>query len=299
MHFSNTIKARVIVGLLLSALSVPTFAQSANAQSFAADDAKRRVNIAGRQRMLSQRITKAACFIESGFEVLPHTEMLNGAYELFSISHDALHFGSETVGLVEEYNRRVLAALEDVDQTWQVFSPLVQDVQNGQFDNLSELDEASLKLLSAMDIAVGITAREYGEDFEDLPLILTITIDLAGRQRMFTQKMAKEFCLIDAGINVEENLAALADTRNYFNGTLQALIVGFDGMVLPAPNAQILAKLQEVQALWAGSDAILGRIIAGEPVSDSDRSVIFSEVEAVLVAMNQAVGMYETAEVNP
>ncbi len=113
---------------------------------------------------------------------------------------------------------------------------------------------------------------------------------------MFTQKMSKEFCLIDAGIDAEKNMANLAETLEYFNLTLNSLIGGFPGVVLAAPNAEILAKLEEVQTLWNEPSKILAAVATGAPITDAQRMVIAKDVERVLEAMNQAVMLYEFVE---
>lgn len=81
--------------------------------------------------------------------------------------------------------------------------------------------------------------------------------------------MSKEFCLIDVGNDDEKNRANLAETLEYFNLTLTSLIGGFPGVVLPAPNAEISAKLEEVQSLWSEPSAILAAVASGAPITDA------------------------------
>lgn len=266
------------------------------AQSDLAEEAKRKVNLAGRQRMLSQRMSKAACFMFTDVDAAGHQTMLAGAQNLFATTHDGLRFGNPELGLKEETKSVVNHALGFVDDEWVIYAPSVEEViADGiaDADQLQNLNAAGLTLLGVMNTAVGKTAAAYGEDLEDLPLILAITIDLAGRQRMFTQKLSKEFCLIDAGINVEENTARLSETLEYFNLTLNSLIGGFPGVVLAAPNDDILAKLEEVQSLWAEPSSILADVAAGKRITNASREIISKDIELVLSTMNEAVGLYE------
>ncbi len=300
MRLPNIARPVAIIALVLS--SMVSAITPVLAQTDAADEAKRRVNLAGRQRMLSQRISKAACFIQTGVEADTHQAMLDSAFNLFASTHDALRLGDASLGLGVEVHPPVILALAEVDTDWNAFSELVSPVIEGQpLDNagLETLDRDGLVLLRTMNRAVGITARAYGDSIEELPLILAITIDLAGRQRMFTQKMAKEFCLIDAGINPDANRESLAQTQTYFNVTLQSLIDGYAGVVVKAPNDEIRAQLEEVQALWAAPNAVITQVLAGGPITDEQRRIIANETEAVLVAMNEAVGMYEFVDALP
>jgi len=297
VNFRYLTNAGVAFAILLSALA--PFTTPALAQSDLADEAKHKVNFAGRQRMLSQRMSKAACFMLTDVDADGHRTMLTAANDLFATTHDALRFGNAELGLNAEQKPDVLAALALVDQNWMTYAPLVQEVMENGARSSSQIDvlnAAGLDVLGVMNTAVGKTAAAYGEDLEDLPLILAITIDLAGRQRMFTQKMSKEFCLIDAGIDTEKNMANLTETLEYFNLTLNSLIGGFPGVVLAAPNAEILAKLEEVQTLWNEPSETLAAVATGAPITDAQRMVIAKDVERVLEAMNQAVMLYEFVE---
>lgn len=278
----------------LAPLSGPAFAQSD-----LADEAKRKVNIAGRQRMLSQRMSKAACFILTGVDSEGHQGMLSDAYNQFVAAQDTLRFGNANIGLNAEDKPTVLISFGLVDEAWIKYAPAVEAViAEGTTDaaQMATLNVLGLEVLGIMNSTVGDMASAYGADLEDLPMILAITIDLAGRQRMFTQKISKEFCLIDAGIDVAENTAKLAETLNFFNLTLTSLIEGFPGAIVPAPNAEILEKLGEVQSLWVEPGAILAAVAGGAPITAEARLVIAKDVELVLAAMNEAVGMYETVK---
>jgi len=273
-----------------------------SAQSDEAIEAARRVNIAGRQRMLSQRMSKAACFISIGADAENQQVVLQDAFNLFSSSHEALRFGSQTAGLTAERNQRLLDALSIVSTDWSPFSGLIESALSQGYvaaPAVARIDETGLVLLGNMNKAVNKIANAYGEELPDMPLLLSLTIDLAGRQRMFSQKAAKEFCLIDAGINVEANQESLAKTTNLFTLTLDALISGMPGMVMAAPNDEIRAKLEAVSAAWAGPKAELDQAASGAPITDAQRATIVHDMENVLTLMNEAVGMYEEAIPEP
>ncbi len=294
MVFSKILQGAMAIAIVSGSFvvsPVPVFAQSDTAEA-----AKRRVNLAGRQRMLSQRMSKDACFVFAGVETERHLEELSATMALFTETNEALRYGSEALGLPEEVHLPVIAGLVDVTKDWEGLRPRMQGILDGtalDAENVAGINAAGLVLLADMNSTVGLIASSYGEKIEDLPLILAITIDLAGRQRMFTQRMAKDFCLVDAGVDVEASRADLAETRQYFNATLDALMVGFAGAVIPPPNAEIADKLQEVKDLWLGPDTVLAAVADGAAVSDADRRIIVDGIEKVLVAMNEAVNLYE------
>ncbi len=274
------------------------FVPPAFAQSDEAIEAARRVNISGRQRMLSQRISKAACFLNTGTETTDAPNQLADAVALFETSLQALLHGDENIGLGPEQNPPIRESLLGVVDDWEGFSDYLQKaLEDGNVTRpaLAEIDKSGLKLLADMNSTVNQTAHIYGDALPDMPLMLSLTIDLAGRQRMFTQKAAKEFCLIDAGVDVEENRARLAKTTQLFTTTLDALQNGMPGVVMAAPNDQIRAQLKLAFDAWETPKAALESAATGNPITDAQRNSIANDMEQVLTLMNEAVGMYEQA----
>jgi len=291
-HLVNSLAMAAIATAQLGFVT-PTFAQSPEAI-----EAAHRVNISGRQRMLSQRISKAACFMNVGMESSGQPNQLQDAVALFEASLQALRRGDETMGLGPEQSAEIRLALYEVAVDWDAFSQNFQmTVSNGVVTRpaLAGIDASGLKLLADMNRTVNKTASIYGDSLPDMPLILSLTIDLAGRQRMFTQKAAKEFCLIDAGVDVEENRVRLAQTTQLFTLTLGALQNGMPGMVMAAPNDEIRDQLAIINEAWAGPKAALEAAAAGESITEAQRNVIGNDMERVLVLMNEAVDMYEGA----
>jgi len=244
-------------------------------------------------------MSKAACFIHSGVNVDAHLIMLKGAFDLFSESHDALVSGSKDAGLSAETTPAILDKLALVDQKWAEFAPYVQEVlSTSKIDGaqIAKMDAAGLALLKDMNGAVNMIATEYGTLLEDLPLIQSITIDIAGRQRMLSQKAAKEFCLIASGIETDQNTERLAGTVQLFSATLDALTTGMSGVVIAPPNDETMAMLGQVKAEWGVPSAIFDRTLNVAEPCCGHRRVVAEQMELVLDYMNQAVGMYETSQ---
>lgn len=146
-----------------------------------------------------------------------------------------------------------------------------------------------------MNRAVGKIAAGYGKLLPEFPLDQSITIDIAGRQRMLSQKAAKEICLIMAGIDPAVNRDRLTKTTKLFSDVADALINGIPGMIAAAPNDAIRAQLTEVQNKWELSRGIFADVAAGADICCGNDQIVIEKMEAVLNTMNQVVGMYETA----
>ncbi len=114
-----------------------------------------------------------------------------------------------------------------------------------------------------MNDTVGVISSKYGAELPELPAVVGMTVNLAGRQRMLTQKAAKEACLAAAGVDPQKNVANLTESLSLFDATLDALINGYAGTIMPPPNDEIRAKLLQVKDLWTPVDKILIGITKG------------------------------------
>lgn len=116
-------------------------------------------------------------------------------------------------------------------------------------------------------------------------------INLAGRQRMLTQKMSKEMLFILAGQDQSE---ALANTRNLFDKTLTGLIEGDAEMGLPpASSPEIEEQLLLFQDLWRHFSDDLDK---GLKTRDATvLSKLTTESVEILKQANAAVKLFEQA----
>lgn len=144
-----------------------------------------------------------------------------------------------------------------------------------------------------------------------------VVINLAGRQRMLSQKFSKELLIEiqsqtgpDSGRTAESKAAepAYAKTKALFEVTLAALTAGGQtfldlGMTKPVeipPTADpaILSKLTEVSAAWNAlqeTTSIITKEPAGSPAL-ADALADFKKLNVTtLKQMNAAVGMYQNA----
>lgn len=142
-----------------------------------------------------------------------------------------------------------------------------------------------------------------------------ISINLAGRQRMLSQKFSKEVmaelytrltALQPAGQSADTKPPNFQKTKTLFEVTLKALREGGQtysdlGMKKPveipaSPNAQILDQLDKVSGLWAQLLTTTDSLIRVDTGAEQQASAIpeFLRLNLmVLKNMNAAVGMYQ------
>jgi hypothetical protein len=261
----------------------------------AAAVAKRKINIAGRQRMLTQRMAKAACFSHLGIETAMHQQMMADAHALFSKSLKGLRYGDPDLGLTRETSRTVNTGLTKVERLWASYGAAVEAcIEAGSVDraSLDVIVAENLGILAEMNRTVGLTEREYGGG--DIPLHLAVAINIAGRQRMFTQKMTKELGMIRAGYDPDATRKAMAGTVDLFDRSLIALREGMPMVGIQPPKTEpVKAQLGVVAGLWQPVRPELANIADGGAIADDFLDFMAAENNTLLVEMNKAVFLYE------
>lgn len=132
-----------------------------------------------------------------------------------------------------------------------------------------------------------------------------ITINLAGRQRMLSQKMTKEL-LIYSNAPSTDHLLTLETSIWAFNETLVALITGGiapkaldkknpDMLSVDMPSLEVRAQLEKVREIWAPLYAMLRSL--GDENTDVDtlRRALTNKNMALLQEMNRAVFLMSDA----
>ncbi len=95
-------------------------------------------------------------------------------------------------------------------------------------------------LLSALALPAPAAERDPAE-------ILALQIDMAGRQRMLSQRLVASACFLSLGIQHDTQALALTEVSEIYEATLDRLEKGNTLLGLPA--------VTDPQALWALRDA--------------------------------------------
>ena len=262
-----------------------------------ADGAARKINLSGRQRMLSQRMSMAAFVARVGVEPEAHLDVLAAAFAEFGEAQSGLRDGHAELGLTKESDQAVLAALGRVDALWRDYGAAISAIAaRGDVpkQELGVLAEMNLQVLSAANDVVKTLVGVYGGAGETSRGAAK-AIDMAGRQRMLSQKMVKEVALMALDYRRSETRKALRATVELFDQSLLDLRYGDPLAGIPAPPAPGAEKLSEVEAIWADSAPILRDIAEGGTADEFDVEAVVLNRDELLRTSNEAVFLYENA----
>ena len=225
-----------------------------------------RINFSGKLRMLSQRIPAAACNLTAGVDPENSRAVLKSATLEFEKIIYALEHGDETLGIHgPEKRRKTLAAIAALHADWDIVDQDAHAMYESEAN--PELNED----IAAHDIALleeaKLLASEINGQYSDPTAVVqadALRIDIAGRQRMLTQKMSKEACYILSGINVEVYKKAINGTANMFDVSLEALRHGMpEAGIKASDDASINAGLDKVASHWNSLKGYLAELEAG------------------------------------
>lgn len=228
------------------------------------------INKAGKQRMLTQKMSKEVLLIAAGIDVEANKTNLAATTALFDSTLKGLTDACMDEGIKGQLN--VVGGL------WETFRPNVTGDTSAAV--LGNLAAQNMPLLKAMNAAVQMYEKKGGS----LAPEVAATINKAGKQRMLTQKMTKELLLVANGIAVDANKANLAATVSAFDKALNELITA-------ARNGAIDAQLNVVKKLWGQYKPTLDSVDIGKEGLTKAAELNMP----LLTEMNKAVGMYAAA----
>ncbi|MEM8788477.1 MAG: type IV pili methyl-accepting chemotaxis transducer N-terminal domain-containing protein [Pseudomonadota bacterium] len=285
----------VVAGVTAAAVSLVPSVPLLAATGGATQD-RRRINLVSRQRMLSQQIGRAALFAAVDVEQSRHLEMLETSATDFAAGLANLRDGTPELELDPETDAAVLATLAQLDALWQGAALSIGDILENQYvpdaqirrvaGQSAALTDATGRLMRAMLAKSSVMADDTG---------LTVSIDIAGRQQMLSQKMAKDSALIALGVEIEETRDALDDTVALFDNSLRALIEGMPTVTLPPPPERIRLKLLEISESWQGYAALIGAVASSGIASNFELFAVAAQVDPLVAALDEVVRLYETA----
>ncbi|MEM7505450.1 MAG: type IV pili methyl-accepting chemotaxis transducer N-terminal domain-containing protein [Pseudomonadota bacterium] len=252
-----------------------------------------RINLAGRQRMLLERMAKMFCYARSGVDVMASVENLTKSKDMFAATHTAFSQGDAAMKIFPETVDSVRDSWIKVNGDWAVLSEIYDRALGGAFVSEEDFATANAVTLSTRKEANDMVAQlrtAYAPQLGGGGFGSAILIDLYGRQRMLSQKLSKEVCLVARGHELDKTRPELAATLELFENSLNAFINGMPIAGVPVPPSdEIATQLAVAEAEWAAVADVAHAVAEGDAVSLVELERFAQGTDKFLPEMNKAV----------
>lgn len=281
----------------LAALVMPVAGAHAQSGDISAEQYGTIMNLAGRQRMLTQKMAKESLLVAADIDADANRKALGETVALFETTLKGLRDGDAALGLPKTTNERVVKQLDTVkalfEETKPVFTRAVSGTKPSAAD-LAILADKSVPLLDEMNRAVQLYERS-AKDVLSSESALAVVINLAGKQRMLSQKMSKEFLFVYLGVKADENRLNVRETASLFDQTLSGLRNGNADLGLPGTKDPEALKLLEIGAtLWKDfQPAVAKAADSAAKLGKPDAELVAKANMPLLTAMNDVVKCFE------
>lgn len=252
-----------VLAAAVACVAVPVNVHAAPAGAYSVASA---INKSGRQRLLSQRVVKAYCQVLLGVQPAVSQKLLQDSINLFDTQ--LLELGSVTT------KPELQQAWAKESEAWLKVRAVVQAAPSS--DGVRKLNELGDGLLETAQKLTQLLENESGKK-------AGYWINVAGRQRMLSQRIAKFYMLKKAGVGGAEVSNGLEKARTEF-------LTNHDGLVAGAANnPHIVAELRLAKSQWNYLDMALRN--EGAEQMDS----VAATSERLLDVLDRITGMFEAA----
>lgn len=283
------------VALIVAGLWVEGSGRPVWAEVDAAQNARNRISLAARQRMLSQRMAKSACLSMVSVDAEVEARRAHEAATSFDAMLVSLADGDADQGVLKETYPDVRAGLARTAALSSGLTASARQIAAGDLHTVVVwlMVSRNLPTLNEMHATMELMEAHYGTAKIDPGIAAAIV--LAGRQGMLSQKMVKELCFLSIGIGGADVREALADTVDVFDTALHRLFRGGkNGALGGKPKPRQRGQLRAVKKSWKPMKQLLEEVVAGGEITDEilldaarQSEVLLQEADALVLLYTQ------------
>jgi len=232
---------KLVITILLSTLLLTTLVEAEPTNQ----EIKNIINLAGKQRMLTQKMSKEALLIGKGIDVEKNQNTLKESISLFDTTLNGLLYGDKNLKLQKTEDKEIVKELQSILNLWREFKIFIDRVANGKFKRtaLKAIEMGNIPLLKSMNHVVNMYEKKYESQLSNQR---ATTINLAGKERMLVQKITKELLLISHNLESNIYMSSLKKGGNFFKNSLLELVNNKEAM----NNPEIVKEIQDIKTLW-------------------------------------------------
>lgn len=243
--------------------------------------------------MLLERTAKFFCFARSGVNATDMVRKMVQAKTLFEDTHSAFREGNVDMGLFAEGDFSVIESWEQVDLMWLSLDDIYSSALSGALVGEKDFDRSMRLTLEVRKRANDMVAQlrsAYASQMGDSGFGDALLIDLYGRQRMLSQKLSKEVCLVARGHQLNKTQPELKETLKLFESSLRAFMEGMPIAGVPKPPSEAIAEqLRIANEVWQQVRLTAATVASSNAVSLVDLETFANGADDFMVEMNKAV----------
>ncbi len=220
------------------------------------------INLAGRQRMLSQRMAKDYFYIGKN---------INKSNAQKQLKKSLMDYKKTQTQLSDEINdEEIKNLIAFVNMSLDEFVEISGEKYN--VDNGTIILDLSESMLEGSEYVVQALTQGKASDG---------IIDIAGKERMLSQRIAKYYIAYQAGIKDDNTITQMKETVKEFDAILKKLISN------PTNTIEIKKELSKTNKMWSIVYKFYLNIEKGGlPI------IVFSTTDDITKKMNKIVDMY-------
>jgi len=246
MHKINKVLFCLISILFITALEAGELDNSSDLSSiinsFMNEDSKlkEKINTAGKQRMLTQEITKLVLLIDLDIKEKRNINKLTKASKQYG----------ENLNTLQSDNEQITEQLQIIKKLWNPFQSNIEKMihKKEQKEAVNYIISHNDKLLTVSNKLVNIYEKS-DSSMNYLDKAKLYTVNLAGRQRMLLEKMSKEKILSHG--DHKEYIDKLKSSIDDFDLALEKLKNGDSkDKIQRVTNPKLIRKLDVIEKIW-------------------------------------------------
>lgn len=246
-------------------------------QNFGSMDYNKAVNISGKQRMLSQKMSKAYLLLSNGLNNDKIKKELIASKFIFQKQLDILNQNAESSS--------TKLYLKKVYKLWSEFKGVIESSPNlNNANRIMELNTDLLKACHQVVLSIETTSNYSNKFFENNDQELLKIINISGKQRMLSQRI----CLYFTAIKMfpKDKVAYQKILENVFDEFSDVI-----GLLLIDVNntSDIEEEIGSVMATWEKYQANKRSFING----NFDISEVYIKTNSLTKSFNKITGFYE------
>lgn len=255
---------------------------NAQNQNFGSINYNKAINISGKQRMLSQKMSKAYLLMSKGISNEKIKKELSSSKFIFEKQLEILKENA-TSSSTKLY-------LKEVSKIWNEFKRLINKTPN--FKDSARIMEINTELLNACHQVVQSieTNSNYNNKFfENNDQGLVKTINVSGKQRMLSQRLCLYFTAIKTFPKKgDEYKVVLGSTFDEFSKVIGYLLINTHN------TTEIEEEIGVIMAQWEAYQANKKKFVNG----DFELIDVYNVTNNLTKSFNKITGLYEIVSEN-